>query len=474
MSPSLRNALIAIGAALLACWMGWEIADGSYALPLLLAMICLVAVSSRLTSVDANVALLGIVLVGYLVGNRGFAQLMPAPGVPLLPAEICLLVTVPWMIAQAALTRELPLRRDALNWAVLAWMVVGSARVMFDVRGYGLLALRDYATVYYAAFFFVTQHLARDPTARRHLLHAILIGTISILPVFLLSEAFPNFFIKQLRVFGVPLIYYKGDLVYTFMMVGAVMIFQWAEATARTFAKVVSVLLFLVVAGSDSRASLLGGLVAMLLLAAGRRPRFAVLQGGAMAVSFVAVVFAAQLTENSWAERQRDAVLDRLVSIADVSGAATYRDSENAFKAGNNQFRLVWWRNVARETWAANPFVGLGFGYDLARNFVREYSPDAADEFSARSPHSILMTTFGRMGVIGLLSFLFICGALLRVTLHRLRTATAPLEWGIAAAPWVILASACFGVVLEGPMGAMPFWVLLGLLNSDAHDRAAT
>lgn len=473
MSPSLRNALIAIGAALIACWAGWEIAEGSYVLPLLLALVCVVAVSSRLTGVGANVAFLGVLLVGYLVGNRGFAQLMPAPGLPLLPAELCLLVTVPWMIAQAALARELPMRRDALNWAVLAWMVVGGARVMFDVRGYGLLALRDFATVYYAAFFFVAQHLARDPAARRHLLHAIMIGTIAILPVFLLSEAFPAFFLERLRVLGVPLIYYKGDLVYTFMMVGAVLIFQWADGAARTAGKVFSVVLFLVVASSDSRASLLGGLVAMALLAASRRPRFAVLQGGAMAAAFVALVFVAQLTENSWAERKRDAVIDRLVSVVDVSGVAVYRDAENAFKAGNNQFRLVWWRNVARETWAGNPLLGLGFGYDLARNFVREYSPDALDDFTARSPHSILMTAFGRMGALGLLSLLFVAGALLQVTRRRLRTATAPLEWGVAVAPWVILTSACFGVVLEGPMGAVPFWVLLGLINAEAPDEAA-
>jgi hypothetical protein len=31
---------------------------------------------------------------------------------------------------------------------------------------------------------------------------------------------------------------------------------------------------------------------------------------------------------------------------------------------------------------------------------------------------------------------------------------------------WVILVSACFGVVLEGPMGAVVFWTLLGLANA--------
>lgn len=474
MPLALRTALISIGTALLACWMGWNIAEGSYAFPAVLVLVSVIAISARLSRVSAAAGMLGVLLVGYFVGNRGFAQLMPAPGLLLLPAEICLLVTVPWMLAQASLARELPMRRDALNWAVLAWMVVGTARVMFDMRGHGLVALRDYATVYYAAFFFVAQHLAREPASRRHLLLAIMVGTLAILPVFVLTELFPSFFFERLRVAGTPLIYFKGDLVYTSMMVGSVLVFHWADGVARLKWRIFSIVLFLAVASSDSRASSLGGLVAIALLLLGRRPRYAAIQVGATVTGFVVLVFIAQLTDNAWAERKRDSVIDRLVSISDVSGSARYRDTANAFKSGNNQFRLVWWRNVARETWETNPLVGLGFGHDLAKNFVREYSPEAGDDFSARSPHSIVLTVFGRMGVLGLMAFLFLAATLLELTLRRLRTSDTPLEWGLAVAPWVILASACFGVVLEGPMGAVPFWTLLGIANAAPSSDVST
>jgi hypothetical protein len=44
--------------------------------------------------------------------------------------------------------------------------------------------------------------------------------------------------------------------------------------------------------------------------------------------------------------------------------------------------------------------------------------------------------------------------------------ATRRVTLGLWACVWTILVSACFGVVLEGPMGAVVFWSLLGILNA--------
>lgn len=136
-------------------------------------------------------------------------------------------------------------------------------------------------------------------------------------------------------------------------------------------------------------------------------------------------------------------------------------------KSDNNRFRTMWWRAVASETLAQNPAFGLGFGYDLARGFLQEYSPDLTEEFTARSPHSILMSAFGRLGFAGLAVFAGFCGVLAVRTWRVMRDpAAAPLALGLWSSLWVILLSACFGVVLEGPMGAVVFWTLLGLANA--------
>ena len=46
---------------------------------------------------------------------------------------------------------EVWLAKDRFNFPV---------RVVFDVRPHGFIALRDYAMVYYAAFFFIAQYAA--------------------------------------------------------------------------------------------------------------------------------------------------------------------------------------------------------------------------------------------------------------------------------------------------------------------------
>ena len=115
---------------------------------------------------------------------------------------------------------------------------------------------------------------------------------------------------------------------------------------------------------------------------------------------------------------------------------------------------------------------GLGFGHDLARNFLQEYYAESQDDFTARSPHSILVTLFARTGVVGFTAFLIVIGLMIRRTWRERRTESEAFSaW---CASWVILTSACFGVVLEGPMGAIPFWILVGLACGSQVATAAT
>ena len=155
------------------------------------------------------------------------------------------------------------------------------------------------------------------------------------------------------------------------------------------------------------------------------------------------------------------------MSIADPLGQRTYQDEESLFKGDNNVFRMVWWQAAVDETIEGNLWVGLGFGHDLAFRFIRQYYPDSSEEFTTRSPHNVLITVFARMGLIGSVAFLAWLVACAGRTLWVLRHA-APLSdagdfW---CAAWVLLVSACFGVVLEGPMGAVVFWTMLGLASA--------
>lgn len=468
MNPQLRNILGTLGACIVAVYLGLQIAEGEYALPALCAALIVAAVLVRLSRLPVDVIVLGLLLAGYLVGNRGFAQLMPVSGLPLLPAEIVLMIALGWRGLVCAFQRRLPWRQDALNIAVLAWLIVGTARLPFDLPRHGLLAVRDYAMIYYALFFFIAQHLAGDPRARRYLIGCLLVATLLMLPLFMLSDLFPAFFLTNLTVRGTPLIYFKGDLVMAFLAVGSLLWFHWARGAQRFWAWPLAAVMFAYVAPGNNRSSLVGVMVAGGLLLLARRWRYPAMQGAVMALGLLAV-FTLASSGNTWAEEKIAGLGDRLSSVVDLTGTGRYTSRESFYKGDNNRFRYVWWRNVAEETWSENPVFGLGFGADLARGFQQEYYADSAEDLSARSPHNISLTAFGRMGAIGLIVWLTVCATILRYTWRNLRRGSDPVTWALWGGAWAILISASFGVVLEGPMGAVLFWSLLGIAHAQVE-----
>ena len=88
------------------------------------------------------------VLFGYLEGNRGFAQISLIGSFSILPAEFVLLVASLILIVPGALYRVTVVRRELLNLAILAWIMIGVVRLMLDILSFGYLAILDFAMVY--------------------------------------------------------------------------------------------------------------------------------------------------------------------------------------------------------------------------------------------------------------------------------------------------------------------------------------
>ncbi len=474
MNPRWRNWLVAGGSSALAVWLGWQVAHGTYLLPALAGVIALAAILVRAAGLSADTILVGLLLVGYIVGNRGFAQIMPLPGVPLFPAECGLAAGLGWLLVRSALRHRLPGRSDFLNWALVVWLLLGTTRLVIDVPRYGLGAVRDYAMIYYAAFFFVAQSYAGDRHARRYLIGCLCLAAVSLLPVYFLFQDHPMFFLNRLTLRGVPLIYLKYDLAAAFLAAGSLIVFFAAGGRHRLWAWPLAVSLFLTVAAGDNRASLVGVGVAMLWLLAGRRWTFPAVQVSSTATFLAIVAILAASGTAPWARQDLNRMVEKVASIVSVGGTSNYHGVEELYKSDNNQFRLVWWRTVADETWSQAPLFGLGFGHDLARDFIQTYDLAMDEDFTARSPHSVLVTTFGRMGAVGLAAFLAIIIAMAVSTWRTVSDrATDAAAVGLWCAAWVILVSACFGVVLEGPMGAVVFWTTLGLAHGTTQEKTA-
>ena len=473
MPSRLRNLLIIAIAAVLAVVIGVEFANENYSLGVaVLAVLCWVFLDWA-GGARAEAWVLAVVIVGYIVGNRGFAQISLVNRLPLLPAECALLVGVPAVLYRAVFGQASPVRRDALNLAIFAWMAVGAARLPLDFRREGMLALRDFAMVYYAVFFFVAQGLADHARSVKLLQRAISLGFLALPLVAVAYLRYPDFFFQYVSVRGVPVVFHKSDLIATSLAAGFCWFWAQREETGRKWWLVpaaISLPVITLMASPRAAMVALAGVTGFWLAA--RRWRLlgfqtALITGGVLAALPVMFFFHENIKDTPLYSAYEHAV-----SIVDFTGQGTYLHAESGDPGDNNRFRLVWWQAVARETIEVNPAFGLGFGYDLTSRFLADYDWLTNEDFSARSPHSMIMSVFGRMGAVGLLLWLAVAVAMARLTRRTFsRRDFRGMGWWSVV--WVIWISACFGVVLEGPMAAVLFWTVLGIANVSSPAGAA-
>ncbi len=461
MSPLAKEGRFAAAAGLLAVSLATGIAEESYTAALAVCGALLLLVTARFSSPRLEAWILAAALAGYILGNRSFAQLSLIGRLPVLPAEAAMLGCLILIGYRSARGQAKGLVHDPVNFAVIAWLFVGSVRIWPDFQRHGFMAVRDYAVIYYAFFFFAAQALASHGPSLR-LLQRTIIGALALLPATFLL-------LSQQRAGGVlpdsMLIFYKDDLVAACLAAAVFLTFsampgrRWMQAGAAAGLQVV------LLGIQSSRAAVVALATSSVWWVVAQRWNYFKMQAGLFALgatAMVAVASAGKGPESRFAE-----IGMRMASIVDFSGTGAYAREEHGYLSDNNRFRIVWWREVATEVAETNILTGLGFGHDLSRGFLQVYDQDLGEQFSARSPHSIVFTTFGRMGLVGLATWLGLVGAMVAATLAAARRAreedAAPLAWWSAA--WVLLVSACFGVVLEGPMGAVLFWSLLGIAN---------
>ncbi len=478
MHPRLRFWLIVALGALAGVVVAFGVAQEAYLWAAMLAVGAGWLFLLRLGGPRPEAWVLAGVLAGYILGSRGFAQLQLTPQLPLLPAEAALGIGVVAGVYRMARRQAALVTRDALNIAILAWMAIGAARLWPDFRTYGFVAVRDFATIYYAVFFFIAQALARhEPSAR--LLRRVVLGALAVLPLaYLLVAQFPDFFLQTLQFRGAPLIFYKEDLVAANLLAGFFFLLtvpSWPLVWRGGLALAAYGVAFSI---SSSRAAIVGLIVTSGWWIAARRWLPFKFQALAAPLGVAALALVAIFQDRPFTDSRLYTLYEHVASMADFTGTGRYSTEDRRYVGDNNRFRLAWWRAVADETREVSPLFGLGFGADLSARFLRTYELDLGDEFTTRSPHSIIMTVAGRMGLVGIAAFLVLVGLMSYNTLRLARrvriddAALAPLGWWSIA--WVILTSACFGVVLEGPMGAVLFWSALGLANASTNDLLAS
>ena len=138
---------------------------------------------------------------------------------------------------------------------------------------------------------------------------------------------------------------------------------------------------------------------------------------------------------------------------------------------GTETWRLQWWEQIVEYTLRGDYFwTGKGYGINLAEDDGFSITSKEEDQTALRSPHNASMTILARSGAPGLALwalFLTSFGLLLIREASSGRGGEVSRRQRITLcllAYWVaFLCNSSFDVFLEGPMGGVWFWSLIGM-----------
>ncbi len=472
-----RTLAVLLPACGLLIYVASELASEEYIAPVLIigGFLGSVLVALFTKAIRLEAVFIGFLLIGYLIGNRGFADLAPVR--PIFVGELGLAAALITYGIRFLLRRIPPDISGRLSKCILLFLMLGSIRFLFDVRTYGIDAARDFALVYYCLFFFLASEIGKEQASRRFIEGCLLVGFVGLAIVYIALRVAPEA-VQTLRIGDLSILAQKDDLTSTFAAAGAFFFYLRDSSRALRWLWGVLIILFMaLVFNGFTRASLLAMMGASVLCWIAGRKNFYIYIGLALILGLTVLSGYSVLSEGTDRSTEFTIMKEKVLSIIDFTGKAGYASDFGQTKADDNEFRRVFWQSVFDDTNEQHPLVGLGFGYDLTARFLQTSfgRGEESGTVGLRSPHSYYVTVYGRMGIIGFLVLLAITAGIIRGGINAaLKVRAGKMDkknlfyW---CAAWVILISAAFGVVLEGPMGAIIFWSLLGLAASSPTEN---
>lgn len=402
--------------------------------------------------------LLGVILAGYAIGDRGFAHLGVSP---VYLGEVVLAVMLTALLVAGKPGRLLIVPAALL---LVAFQAVGLLATLPHLEQYGLDAMRDAALWGYGLFALAIVCLGDERS-----LEAGVKRYAALLPVFLLLtpvvmnlQRWAPGVIPQFGFSPLPILWLKaGDVsvhlggVSAFMMLGLHRKGpRWLSSpTVEWILWGLWLVTFALV--SDSRGGMLSVIIAMTtVFVLKARSGW----GKPLAVVVVAVVLAAALQIKVDSGRERD------ISVADV-----FLRLQSAFQSTGVEtvditrvWRMNWWSDIVDYT-IQGPYRWTGKGYGV--NLADDDGYQTENDGSLRSPHSVHMTVLARSGVLGLAAWLgflvTLAIGLFRVVRYSGPSAGSLAIWFLAYLA-AFMVNASFDVYFEGPQGGIWLWTVAG------------
>ncbi len=133
------------------------------------------------------------------------------------------------------------------------------------------------------------------------------------------------------------------------------------------------------------------------------------------------------------------------------------------YLTGTTKWRLLFWRKLITTT--ANNFDKLLFGFGFGKNLATTFKMETGKVRPNKHPHNFTINIFTRMGIFGLLAWVYLNLFYIKRLLFAYKSSSGIQR---KTALWLLtiwmaaITNSMFDVYLEGPMGAIPFWIFMG------------
>jgi hypothetical protein len=411
---------------------------------------------------------LGVLLAGFMFGDRGFAYLH-VPGTPLFVGEIALAIITVYLICFYPITN--PDLRSPVRLALGVFLVFSAFRTLPYLGEHGFDALRDASQWYYGLLAFFVADFVRRRGIRP------IVGWFGKLVPWFVAWAPVSLVLGQMLTqplvpdSDVPIWAHRGSN--TSVLITGVLGFMWmldekdTGITQRQRGILTAVSgVFLVVAGIQNRGGLIAAIAGLALIywfaRSGQRHFVGVIS---TVVIIVGLIFAVADIRVSFFSNSREIsaeqLVENLVSVVNPDAVATSGDL-----VGNSSWRMDLWSAVFRDVNFNAPFLGRGYGVSLGEL----YGFEGAGETELRNAHNSHMTIFARSGYLGV-GLWFAMWAIWYILMIRSRRALAArglrVEAGVAvvamAVALAVLVNAVFDPSIEGPPVSAWIWSIFGL-----------
>jgi len=410
------------------------------------------------------------ILAGYALFGKGFAFLNVPVGFPLYVGEIVLGLGLAVMILQPRVFEtaldSFPARM------IIIFLGLGAARTIPYLGQYGIDAVRDAATCYYALFALLVCEIVRH----RERLEKVAAGYgyaaryyVFWAPVPVILGSLAGQAIPLTPGTDMPFILIKsGDVVVH--LVGAIAFSVFVGQHLRRPGKSGRSLLWYGAAVASGLFLVARARAAFLALSSGLLVAAALARPGRLWKPVLAalMVLTVLLIVNPRIPLGRERAIWLDLMSGEV-GSIFVPTSDPRLREGTKQWRLAWWTVILEETCSGPYFwTGRGFGVNLAD--AHGFQVLRVDTRPLRSPHNSHMTVLARMGVPGFILWVLLQGSLVwhfYSSWCRAREAGDRFLQGVMA--WILcywaafIVNSSFDVYFEGPMGAIWFWSVMGL-----------